>query len=93
MLLIIEDGNIRLANSNTSYPFVNNFKVLLNGADINSINDKDALNNYKNLTKEAGSNIKSNRGKELMNVIYNLVIKTKSIRLSKTWRYIQNENN
>ena len=37
-----------MANSNTSYPFTDNLKGLLNGADINSIFDKDALNNYKN---------------------------------------------
>ena len=67
-LLIIEDGNIRLANSNPTYPFIDILRALLTRADINFTIDNDALNNYKNLTKEAGLNIKSNRGKELMNV-------------------------
>ena len=65
-LLIIEDGNIRLANSNSSYPFTDHLKALLNGADISSIDDKDALVNYNNLTTEAKSSKSSVRSKRLM---------------------------
>ena len=68
-LIIIEDGNIRLANSNTSYPFTDNLKALLNGADIDSINDKDAITNYNNLATEANSSKQSNRSKALMKKI------------------------
>ena len=48
-LLIIEDGNIRLANSNSSYSYTDNLKALLNGCDISSIDDREALINYSNL--------------------------------------------
>ena len=71
-LLLIENDIIRLANSPYSYPFTDNLKALLNGADIDSINDKDDLNNYKNLTTEAKSK-KSGRSDKLMdrlNVLY-----------------------
>ena len=71
-LIIIEDGNIRLANSNTSYPFTDNLKALLNGADIDSINDKDAITNYSNLATEANSSKQSNRNIELKKKITKL---------------------
>ncbi len=65
-LLIIEDGNVRLANSNSSYPFTDHLKALLNGADISSIDDMDALVNYNNLTTEAKSSKSAVRSKRLM---------------------------
>ena len=65
-LLIIKDGNIRLANSNSSYPFTDNLNALLNGADISSIDDKEALVNYNNLTTEAKSSKSSVRSKRLL---------------------------
>ena len=64
--LIIEDGNIRLVNSNSSYPFTDKLKALLNGADISSIDDREALINYSNLTTEAKSSKSSVRSKRLM---------------------------
>ena len=71
-LLVIEDDNIRLANSNNSYPFTDNLKALLNGAEISSVNDKEALINYSNLTIEANSSKSSKRKKELKRKINSL---------------------
>ena len=65
-LLIVEDGNIHVASSNTSYPFTDDLKALLNGANIKSINDNEALVNYSNLTMEAKSSKSSVRYKRLM---------------------------
>ena len=64
--LIIEDGNIRLVNSNSSYLYTDNLKALLNRVDISSIDDREALINYSNLTTEAKSSKSSVRSKRLM---------------------------
>ena len=71
-LLVIEDDNIRLANSNTSYPFTYNLRALLNGADISSVNDREDLINYSNLTIEANSSKSSKRSEKLMQKINSL---------------------
>ena len=68
-LIIIEDGNIQLANSTTSYPFTDNLKALLNGADIDSIDDENDLLNYSNLATEVKSSKQSKRSKALMKKI------------------------
>ena len=65
-LLIIKDGNIRLANSNSSYPFTDNLNASLNRADISSIDNKEALVNYNNITTEAKSSKSSVRSKRLL---------------------------
>ena len=64
--LIIEDRIIHLTKSNSSYPYTDNLNAFLNGADINSINDREALINYSNLTTEAKSSKSSVRSKRLM---------------------------
>ena len=71
-LLVIEDNNIRLANSNNSYPFTDNLKALLNGAEISSVNDREALINYSNLTTETKSSKTSKRSEKLMQKINSL---------------------
>ena len=65
-LILIENDIIRLANSPHSYPFTDNLQALLNGADIDSINDKDDLVNYNNLATEAKSSKQSERSKILL---------------------------
>ena len=64
-LLLIENGIIRLANSPHSYPFTDNLQALLNGANIDSINDKDDLVNYNNLATEAKSSKNSGRSETI----------------------------
>ena len=65
-LLVIEDDNIRLANSNNSYPFTDNLKALLNGINIDNIDDENDLINYSNLITEAKSSKSSQRYDKLM---------------------------
>ena len=62
----IENGNIRLSVSSTSYPFTNNFKALLYGEDVNNIDNFNDLYNYLNFTSEAGSSQVAFRRKNVM---------------------------
>ena len=68
----IENDNIRLKISNTSYPFTDNFKALLYGEDVKNIDNYDDLVNYLNFTSEAGSSQVAFRRKNVIDRINDL---------------------
>ena len=61
------NGNIiKLSNSNTSYEFTDNLSDLLNGVDVNIIDNHKSLEDYRNILDEAGSSKQANRYKNVM---------------------------
>ena len=64
--VVFEKDNIRLLESNTSYPFTDNFRALIYGEDVRNITNYNDLINYLNFTKEAKSSTSAIRSQELI---------------------------